>query len=104
MQLLKEELIYLDKKIKEDYDNLVKSKADLTKQQALEYIQIHYLYMRSFFKEISVPGTTFKAYNYYRKQSQSPGLQQSRYMQGMIALSLFRTGDMKTRDDIIAFH
>ena len=43
-------LPYLDKKIKEDYDLLVRSKAKLTSQQ-IGYMQIQYLYMRSFFPE-----------------------------------------------------
>ena len=91
---------YLDARVKEDYDRLVKSKADLTKQQ-ISYSEIQYLYMRSFFNSIAVPGTAFQAYNYYRKQSQQFWVQQNRYMQGMIALALFRTGDGKTPFDIL---
>ncbi len=30
---------------------------------------VQYLYMRSFFIDISVPGDVFTAYNYYRDQS-----------------------------------
>src|SRR3569832_2106810 len=41
---------YLDKKIKEDYDYLVKNKVNLA-QQNISYIQVQYLYMRSFFPE-----------------------------------------------------
>jgi hypothetical protein len=91
---------YLDARMKEDYDRLVKSKADLTKQQ-ISYSEIQYLYVRSFFNSIAVPGSAFQAYNYYRKQSQQFWLQQNRYMQGMIALALFRTGDSKTPFDIL---
>ena len=40
--------------------------------------------------------------NYYRKQSQQYWLQQNKYMQAMIALSLFRTGDIKIAKDILA--
>ena len=57
--------------------------------------------MRSFFNEYSIPGVSFTAVNYYRKQSQQFWLQQSKYMQGMIALSLFRSGDIKTAGDIL---
>jgi hypothetical protein len=42
-----------------------------------------------------------KAYSYYRSQSQKGWLKQSRYMQGMIALSLFRTGDVQTAKNIV---
>ncbi len=91
---------YLDQRIKEDYDYLVKHKADLTKNN-LSYIQIQYLYMRSFFSYIIPGASAFTAINYYRKQSQQFWLQQNRYMQGMIALSLFRSGDIKTAGDIL---
>ncbi|HWJ27539.1 MAG TPA: alpha-2-macroglobulin family protein, partial [Flavisolibacter sp.] len=66
--ILKGAIPYLDKKIKEDYDNLIKYKADLSKQQ-ISYLQIQYLYMRSFF-DISLDAASKKAYDYYRAQSQ----------------------------------
>jgi hypothetical protein len=53
--------------------------------------------MRSFFPEYGVPGSTFKAYNYYRSQAQKGWVKNTRNMQGMIALSLFRTGDCTNR-------
>ncbi len=90
---------YLDERIKDDYDNLVKNKADLSKNH-LGHLQIQYLYMRSFFG-YAIPGKSFTAVNYFRKQSQQFWLQQNRYMQGMIALSLFRSGDGKTAGDIV---
>ncbi|MBO9634521.1 MAG: alpha-2-macroglobulin, partial [Chitinophagaceae bacterium] len=83
---------YLDKKIKEDYDHLVKHKVKLADNN-LGYTQIQYLYMRSFFPEFKIPAASQTAYNYYRKQSQQFWLKQSKYMQGMIAIALNRTGD-----------
>lgn len=94
-------LPYLDKKIQEDYERLIKSKADLKKQQ-LSYLQIQYLYMRSFFPEHALPKATQTAYNYYRKQAQSFWMKQNKYMQGMIALSLNRTGDKQTPAAILS--
>jgi hypothetical protein len=44
---------YLDLKIKQDYDDLIKSKTNL-KNQNISYIQIQYLYMRSFFPSIKL--------------------------------------------------
>ena len=93
-------ITYLDKEIKNDYDRLIKNKANLSLQQLGVY-EIQYLYMRSFFANINVPGETFKAYNFYRKQSQQFWIKQSRYMQGMIALSLHRTGDLQTAKNIL---
>ncbi len=98
--IIKKAMAYLDNKIKEDYDRLVKNKANLNTQQ-LGTSEIQYLYMRSFFTEMNVPGESFKAYNYYRKQAQQYWVKESRYMQGMIALGLHRTGDIQTAKDII---
>ncbi|MEP6699684.1 MAG: alpha-2-macroglobulin family protein [Bacteroidota bacterium] len=86
---------YLDNKIKEDYDNLIKYKANL-KLQNIGYFQIQYLYMRSFFPEYKIDAAGQTAYNYYYKQAQQFWVGQSKYMQGMIALALNRTEDVKT--------
>ncbi|MEO6684879.1 MAG: alpha-2-macroglobulin family protein, partial [Dyadobacter sp.] len=78
---------YLDKRLKEDYDKLIKSKSDLRNNNT-GYQHVQYLYMRSFFSEYGIAGETVKAASYYRKQTQQFWLQQNRFMQGMIALSL----------------
>ena len=57
--------------------------------------------MRSFFPQ-GIPGDVFPAVNYYRKQAQQSWLQANRYTQGMIALALFRTGDVRTAGNIMA--
>lgn len=92
---------YLDKKIKEDYDYLVKHKTKLTDNN-LGYTQIQYLYMRSFYPEIKISAASKTAYDYYRKQSQQFWLKQNRYMQGMIAIALNRTGDKTLPKAIMA--
>ena len=99
--IIKQALAYLDKKLKDDYDYLVKHKIKLESNN-LSYLQIQFLYMRSFFMNNGVGGEILKAYTYYRKQSQQFWLQQSRYMQGMIALSLHRTGDIQAAKNITA--
>jgi uncharacterized protein YfaS (alpha-2-macroglobulin family) len=87
---------YLDKEIKADYDKRDKQRFILNTEQ------IQYLYMRSFFSDIPVPGNVFSALNYYRKAAIANWTKQSVYMQGMIALFLSRTGDIKTAKDILA--
>jgi hypothetical protein len=92
---------YLDQEIKKDYDRLLKAKPDPSENH-LDYLQIQYLYSRSFFPNQPIPGGSFSAVNYYRKQSQQNWLRQNKYMQAMIALSLFRTGDIRTAKEILA--
>ena len=83
---------YLDKKIKEDYDELIRYKAIL-KNNHLDNFVIEYLYLRSFFSEYKIAEASTTAYNYYRSQSQKYWLSNSKYMQAMIALALYRTND-----------
>ena len=91
-------IAWLDRAIKSDYEKREKSSAP----PYLGPIQIQYLYMRSFFPDVDVPGNTFSAINYYRKLSIDKWTKQSVYMQGMIALFLNRTGDPRTAKDILA--
>ncbi len=94
-EILTSAIPYLDKKIKQDYDDLAKHKTDL-KKYSPGHLEIQYLYMRSFFPEYPVEKASQTAYNYFRKQTQVYWTGQSKYMQGMIALALSRTGDTKT--------
>ena len=91
---------YLDKKIKEDYDNLIKYKVKLSNNN-LGDIQVQYLYMRSFFPEYKMAPASQTAYDYYRGQAKKFWLSNSKYMQAMIALALHRTSDEITPKAII---
>jgi hypothetical protein len=86
---------YLDRQIAEQYNKLVKSKADLNKQQ-IGYYEIQYLYMRSYFKQYQVDKATQTAHAFYVKQAKQYWMQQPLYLQGMIALALNRMGDKQT--------
>jgi len=93
--ILKTAIPYLDNKIKEDYAQLKKNKVNL-KTYSPHYTQVQYLYMRSFFTEVPVSAASQPAYNYFRKQAQQFWTKQNKYAQGMIALALHRTKDVKT--------
>lgn len=100
-------LPYLDQQIKRDYE-AVKKQNKLTPLSGnkgggwIGELAVQYLYMRSSFSDNGIPGDVFPAVNYYRKQAQQVWLQTSKYMQGMIALALYRTGDIRTAKDIMA--
>ncbi|HEX6169419.1 MAG TPA: alpha-2-macroglobulin family protein [Chitinophagaceae bacterium] len=98
--ILKLAIPYLDLQIKKQYDELKKNKTDLSKYTP-GYYEIQYLYMRSFFAEQKIPAASHTAYNYFRSRTQLTWTKQSKYMQGMIALSLFRTADAKTPSAIL---
>ncbi|HNK61915.1 MAG TPA: alpha-2-macroglobulin family protein [Chitinophagaceae bacterium] len=98
--ILQSAIPYLDRKIKEDYDNLIKYKTNL-KTYTPGYTEIQYLYMRSFFPEYDIAAASKTAYNYFKGRIQKTWVGQSKYMQGMIALALHRAGDAATTAAIL---
>jgi uncharacterized protein YfaS (alpha-2-macroglobulin family) len=98
--MAKRALPYLDKKIKEDYDWLIKNKTKLT-QNNLSNTAIQYLYMRSFFADNKIAAASQTAVTYYAGQAKKYWLQNSKYMQAMIALALHRSNDEVTPKAII---
>jgi Bacterial Alpha-2-macroglobulin MG10 domain/Alpha-2-macroglobulin family/MG2 domain len=92
--ILKLAIPYLDLQIKKEYDELKKNKTELAKYTPDHY-EIQYLYMRSFFPEQKIAAASQTAYIYFRSRTQHTWTKQSKYMQGMIALALFRTDDAK---------
>ncbi|MFT3910226.1 MAG: alpha-2-macroglobulin family protein [Ferruginibacter sp.] len=97
--IIENALPYLDARLKDEYNDLKKYKANL-KSNNLSYSAIQYLYMRSFFPENKISSNTQTAYTYYYKQAQHYWLSNNKYMQAMIALGLYRTGDEKTAHEI----
>ena len=83
-------MTYLDQELIKDYELQKKS---TSKQISINPVQVQYLYTRSLFPTMAVPGKLFTAYNYYRKLSTTAWVTLSRQLQGMTALSLFKTGD-----------
>lgn len=92
---------YLDDRINDDYRDLLRYKVDMSKNH-LSYDQIQYLYARSYFmKDIELSSHNKEAFNYYKKQAEKYWLQNSRYMQGMISLALFRMDNKTVPYDIV---
>ncbi len=92
---------YLDERIREDYEWILKHDKEHLNEDHIWYEQIQYLYARSYFKDISISGSNQKAFDYYKGQAQKYWLSKGRYMQGMIALALKRYDDKKTPLDIM---
>ncbi len=99
--LIKAGVSYLDQQIKKDYEDLKKNNKKLPTGLIYD-LPVQYLYMRSFFTDIGVPGDVFTAYNYYRDQSKQAWVKHNSYLRAMIAMSLFRTGDILNAKKIMA--
>ncbi|MBX2914038.1 MAG: hypothetical protein KF856_02070 [Cyclobacteriaceae bacterium] len=90
---------YLDYELKDDYEILkAQAKRGLTKLEDdhLGYSQIHYLYMRSYFKDVEVPNDVKEAFNYYLGQAKKYWLRKGLYLEGMLSLALHRFDDKTT--------
>ncbi|MDT8412090.1 MAG: alpha-2-macroglobulin family protein [Vicingaceae bacterium] len=103
--MVKKAVLYLDNRIREDYEWLLKHKADMTRDQ-LNYEIIQYLYARSYFlSDVEISSNNKEAYDFYMKQANDFWFTKSRYMQGMIALALHRNGkpkaDFNTEQNIL---
>jgi hypothetical protein len=94
---------YLDGELKKDYEMARAAEKRTGKPLTTEsgVLPIDYLYMRSLFPNLAIPGNVFPAVNYFRKKAQQGWVERSHYMQAMIALALYRTGDVQTAKDIL---
>lgn len=90
---------YLDNQVKRDFDEL----KDLARQgkinledNHINYIQYHYLYIRSYFRDETIPSGTKEAFEYFLGQAKKYWLSTNLYMQGMACLALHRFDDRTT--------
>ncbi len=108
--LVNKTIVYLDQEILKDYTSLLKRakntykkddevKAYLMKNHTGNF-QIQYLYMSSFFKDISLNQEYSEAVNYYKKQSYSYWTDYEIYSRGLIAITAKRNGDQKIATEI----
>jgi hypothetical protein len=93
---------YLDRQIEKDYIELKRytKKEDMDKYH-ISYFQAHYLYARSFYLNKHKEFLQTEAYKYYYGQAKKYWINMSEYMQGMIALTLYRAADIETAKTII---
>lgn len=101
-EMIKNAIQYLDAEFIEDYKDLKKfnNNADLSKDH-LSFIQLHYLYVRSFYPEIETSKEVKTIMAYYETQIQKYWLNRSLYAKGLMALTMHRKDDAKTAKKIL---
>lgn len=99
--MIREAVQYCDRRLMDDYRQLIKNKADL-KLQHIYQTQVQYFYARSFFNDIPVVSDSKLAYDYYKEQATQYWTQMSRHEQGMLALHFHRTQNPVLSSKIIA--
>jgi len=82
---------YLDNRIGEDYNEILKNNRDRMDEDHLSPTQVQYLYAYSFLKEyVKINPNNREAYEYFRGQAAKYWLSRNKYLQGMIAVALNR--------------
>ncbi len=95
---------FIDGEIAKSYKDLKKyCNASCLAKDNIGYMQIQYLYARSYFiKDVPIDKSTKEAFNYYKGQAQKYWKNKSFYMQGMISLALYRYDDKVIPAKIVA--
>lgn len=101
-EMIKKALNYLDNAFIKEYKDLkiFNKNIDLEKDH-LSHTQLHYLYMRSFYPNISKSEEVAEAMNYYQSQIQKYWLSRSLYSKGIMALISHRNGNTKMASKIL---
>lgn len=98
--MIKNAISYLDNQINMDYVQLKRNK-QLSNKNNLNSIQIHYLYARSFFKNIPYTYYSNDALTYYFRQAKKYCNKRNNYEQGMIALVMERMNEKQLSAHIL---
>jgi len=99
-QMIEKAIRYLDNEFVKEY-NYMKRHASNINDDHLSQTQIHYLYMRSFFKDIPSNKKVKEITSYYKGQAQKYWMHRGLYFKGMLALVLHRMDDSTTSNKIL---
>jgi uncharacterized protein YfaS (alpha-2-macroglobulin family) len=101
--MTKKAIGFIDGEIVRNYNNLKKyCDAKCMEEDHLSYMEIQYLYARSYFIDVPIDKKTQEAFDYYKGQAQKYWKSKSFYMQGMISLALYRYDEKVVPAKIVA--
>lgn len=101
MGMAKKGVLFVDSEMRTSYEWLKKNKIDLNRKN-IGYMEIHYLYTRSFFTDVPVATNNLEAYSYWINQAEKYWLGETPYMNAMSASALWRLGKKEIPQKIIA--
>lgn len=99
-QMTENAIEYIDNMAKERYEHLKNN--DTLNKNNLSCDDIQYLYTRSFFTDIPIKNRNKESFDYFFNQAKKYWQKTEKYMQGMIALSIYRYQDRNIPAQIIA--
>ncbi|MCS6979836.1 MAG: MG2 domain-containing protein [Flavobacteriales bacterium] len=91
---LPEAVRFVDRELREDYENLRPLLARADKNQRwLQPIHAHYLFTRSFFPHVDMHPKTQEARQFFLRRAREEWLQQNPYIQAMLAIAFHRLNE-----------
>ena len=91
---------YLDNEFVKEYNNMKKHASNINDDH-LSHTQIHYLYMRSFFKDVKTSKKVNDIQDYYKQQTEKYWKNKGLYSQGMLALIMHRSDNIQASEKIL---
>ncbi|MEA1785913.1 MG2 domain-containing protein [Arenibacter sp. GZD96] len=98
--MISKAMTYLDAEFVEEYERMKKQTKNI-QEDHLSQTQIHYLYMRSFFKDIPSSKKVEQISAYYQGQAQKYWTKKDLYSKGLLALVLHRMEDKTNSNKIL---
>lgn len=99
-QMIQKAVNYLDGEFVNEYEQMKKQATDINEDH-LSYTQLHYLYMRSFFKDLKTTKKVDEIKAYYMGQAQKYWIKKDLYSKGLLSLIAYRNRDTATANKII---
>ena len=99
-KMIKKAIAYLDQEFVSEYEYMKKHSSNL-KSDHLSNMQLHYLYMRSFYPDVKASKKTKEVTEYYRDQAKKYWNKRSLYNKGLLALSMYRMDEDATAKKIL---
>ena len=101
-QMIQNAIQYLDTEFIKEYKDIKKynKSADLSKDH-LSHTQLHYLYVRSFYPEVTKSKEVDTIMDYYKGQIKKYWLKRSLYAKGLMTLSMQRMNEQTTATKIL---
>jgi hypothetical protein len=101
-QMIEKAIRFLDSEILNEFKQIKATvkKEELSKNH-FSNLAVHYLYGRSFFKDIQLSEEVAEAIHYFKEQAGTFWLKQNNYIKGLTALVLFRDGQKEIPQKIV---
>lgn len=102
-QVVQNAVLYCDAKLLNAYERLelaVRNGEAKWEDDHLDFMSMHYLYMRSFYPDVLLSPDAQTARNYYLGQAQKYWNKKGLYMQAMLSLALHRAGEKEAAKSI----